>query len=78
MTGGRRLWIEKVAPDWSARAAALRSIDAPGAQRRAEAIESIVRGLLAEFDDTEPRPQPIAPPIARAVVTPPCQFELII
>jgi hypothetical protein len=78
MNAGRRLWIEKIAPNWSAIAAGLRTIDATGAQRRAEAIESIVRALLAELDDTEPRAPVIAPPIARAAVTPPCQFEFLV
>lgn len=78
MNAGRRQWVEKIAPNWSVIAADLRKVDAPGAQRRAEAIESIVRALLAELDDTEPRTPVIAPTIARAAATPPCQFEFLI
>ncbi len=78
MSAGRRLWIEEIAPNWSAIAADLRAVDAPGEQRCAEATESIVRDLLAELDDTEPRTRAIAPPIVRAAVTPPCQFEFLV
>lgn len=52
MTPGRRAWIEKVAPVWAERAAALRRIEAAadaGAAARAGAIEGIVAGLLAEL-----------------------------
>ena len=79
MNAGRRQWIEKVAPDWTARAARLRDFSGEGPRRRAEAIDSIVRSLLAELNDTEPPQRAAAPPITRHVATsPPCQFEFTV
>jgi hypothetical protein len=50
-SAGRRAWIERIAPDWAARATALRVIGDPSSVLRATVIASIVTALRREVDD---------------------------
>ncbi len=52
---GRIAWIERVIPEWSVRAAAVREQDHPSSTTRAAALDSIVARLRAELPhDTSP------------------------
>lgn len=51
LTAGRRAWIERIAPDWAARAARIRAVGDPCSALRAAVICSIVAELRREIDD---------------------------
>lgn len=50
MSPGRREWIERMIPQWSARAAALRTEPGRGAAVRASGVQDVVDRLSAELD----------------------------
>jgi hypothetical protein len=80
LSAGRRAWIERVAPDWAARAANLRLAGDPCADRRASVIESIVAGFhreLAGEPPDPPRPR-AAVPSSPPPPVPALQFEFIV